>query len=553
MKQWCAILPLIALAMDCSGPTQSAGGSSDSGNPRVVAMVRTADGSPAAGATVRLRRSDWVMPLPALAKPAIYGADALTDDSGRFEITGVDPGSYRIEVTDGNSAVLFACSLDLRDTLDLGIDTLRPFAAINGSADASGVPGARRYVQVYGLDHLAAVGPSGTYAMRDLPAGTLRLRIVSADSTAVNAVTIDSVRTVSGSVTEVPMAGWRFLKRLILNTAAAGANVSGNVTGFPLAVRLDAASLDFTQARDSGQDLRFTKADGSMLPYEIEHWDASARTAAVWVRMDTVRGNDSTQFIQMHWGNPAAVSASNGAAVFDTADGYAGVWHLGGNTRDATGFRNDPSSSSIPSTTGVIANGRAFDGTDVLRVPDQAGGGALDPAGRSFTLSAWFRSTDTSATRLISKGHYNFSNGYYLGYGNGRICASIGSDGDTAQTVFFFTNDQFNDGQWHLAMAVFDRTAGRGRIYVDGMLRDVSSPAGLCGTALGSEHDFSTCVLLSTRTSDDLAIGGCLGDGRFLTGDVDEARILMNAPPEAWSKLAYENQRSGQRLVGFTH
>ena len=42
----------------------------------------------------------------------------------------------------------------------------------------------------------------------------------------------------------------------------------------------------------------------------------------------------------MYWGNPGATPISNSAAVFDTANGFAGVWHLGENgdsIYDATG------------------------------------------------------------------------------------------------------------------------------------------------------------------------------------------------------------------------
>src|SRR5690606_32079229 len=66
--------------------------------------------------------------------------------------------------------------------------------------------------------------------------------------------------------------------------------------------------------------------DATPLPYQIESWSSGA--AAIWVKVDTIKGNNSTQKIRMHWGNGSAAAESNGAAVFDTANGFRGVWHL---------------------------------------------------------------------------------------------------------------------------------------------------------------------------------------------------------------------------------
>src|SRR5690606_38050357 len=46
---------------------------------------------------------------------------------------------------------------------------------------------------------------------------------------------------------------------------------------------------------------------------------------------------------------PAATSESNGAAVFDTTNGYIGVWHLGNPT-------GNPQSTARPNAAGVSAN-----------------------------------------------------------------------------------------------------------------------------------------------------------------------------------------------------
>jgi hypothetical protein len=91
---------------------------------------------------------------------------------------------------------------------------------------------------------------------------------------------------------------------------------------FPALVRLTSSTFDFSRALSGGADVRFTKSNGMPLPFEIERWDAASQAAEIWMKLDTVYGNDSSHFFTMWWGNPNAVSASDGEAVFDTAGGF---------------------------------------------------------------------------------------------------------------------------------------------------------------------------------------------------------------------------------------
>ena len=86
----------VLLITGCSSNGDLAG-TSEQGNARVVCSVRNANGSVAAQVLVRLRSAEYVTPLPSMAKTAaIIGADAMTDDNGRFEIGGIEPGRYRV-------------------------------------------------------------------------------------------------------------------------------------------------------------------------------------------------------------------------------------------------------------------------------------------------------------------------------------------------------------------------------------------------------------------------------------------------------------------------
>jgi hypothetical protein len=80
----------------CGDFGRTAGGTSDTDNAVVVAGTTLApDGVPAAGDSVRLRRSDYLSPFPALGKVVRARAkvDTVTDPAGRFRLDSHDNGS----------------------------------------------------------------------------------------------------------------------------------------------------------------------------------------------------------------------------------------------------------------------------------------------------------------------------------------------------------------------------------------------------------------------------------------------------------------------------
>jgi hypothetical protein len=128
---------------------------------------------------------------------------------------------------------------------------------------------------------------------------------------------------------------WGFSRTLTVNTTATGGNVSTAQYKFPLLVRLTPAQGEvFANSKSTGADLRFTKADGvTRLPHQIEQWDKVNQVAAIWVQMDTVLASDYTT-IRMFWSNPSAADSSRGNQVFNLANDFQGVWHLGNSFTD---------------------------------------------------------------------------------------------------------------------------------------------------------------------------------------------------------------------------
>jgi hypothetical protein len=85
---------------------------------------------------------------------------------------------------------------------------------------------------------------------------------------------------------------------------------------------IDLKRTDFpSEALSNGADVRFTDANGNELDYWIENWDYAGKNTRIWVKVQTIPANGETK-IKMHYGNPSAISSSNGEATFDFFDDF---------------------------------------------------------------------------------------------------------------------------------------------------------------------------------------------------------------------------------------
>ena len=85
----------------------------------------------------------------------------------------------------------------------------------------------------------------------------------------------------------------------------------------------------FATAQSNGGDLRFSHAgDTGQLPYELNKYNQASQTAIIWVKADSVQGNNVNQAIRMWWGKSSAATTSDSANVFVPANGFAMVLHL---------------------------------------------------------------------------------------------------------------------------------------------------------------------------------------------------------------------------------
>ena len=437
----------------------------------------------------------------------------------------------------GNRSLITGVAVSGKN-LRLPVDTLRVPGAIKiflpANADAAQgyiyVPGTTRYVRL--------TGATGSAVLGALPAGPLPAICYATQSDPTPVVWRYNVSIAPGDTAIVANAEWKYSRRLCLNTTATGAGVSQNVTGFPFIVRLTKDNFDFTQANAKGSDIRFARSDTIGLPYEIERWDPAAGLAEVWVRADTIYGNDSTQFITMFWGNTNATDSSNGAAVFDTSNGFIGVWHMnedpsaGANSirdRTANSYNATPYGSMTAANVvdGTIGKGLAFNGSN-----DYLDAGAGVNLTGSYSVSLWVLLNRTNNyQRLISQDlaytlwYDSDKNGARMEhFDSSGIWRGIPQDGGAVQPIA--------TGVWYYLTGTYD--GDRVRLYVNGTPATETNSIGANPRCRGYDLIFGE----AWNTS-------------YVNGIMDEIRIERTTRSGDWIKLSYMNQRSNDMLVVF--
>jgi PKD repeat protein len=344
---------------------------------------------------------------------------------------------------------------------------------------------------------------------------------------------------------------WPYHADIVINTSntGGGANLpSGtNVYNFPLSIRLNPVNFpSFGQTLPGGADIRFAKSDGTHLPYEIERWvdhstNTSLDTAEIWVKLDTVFPQNSTQYVRMYWGNPTATNRSNPSTVFTTAYYYTGVWHMNetpgaaGSIKDRSGnaYNGTPAGgmSASSSVYGVVGKALEFDGTDdhisLPSISTNFTGG--------ITVSAWMNyHTYKSWSRLIDWSENGSSNDNIV-VGNSFSTDSVDWElwNGTAYTTFT-SPSYFTANTW---------------VYVTVSYNGSSMYIYKNGSQVATKS-ISNALANVTRTTNYIARNNWSGYGYF-DGYIDELQVSSVARYPSTIKLAYETQKPGATCLCY--
>jgi hypothetical protein len=522
----------------CAMDHIAGGGGSDVGNGVMVGKIVTSDGKSPANASVLFIPSDYDPELNDFESKVLVDT---ADSNGEYRFSTPREGTYNVQVfydLDG-SRLLIGGIRPIKDSVVVvRTDTLRRPGSLKVMLPDSVDP-VNGYLYFPGTTIAASIPGNRNFVVFDsLPAGTLPVLYYSVKNKTSKPIRY-AIPVASGLTTVIYNPAWSYTRRLFLNTRASGAGIAGNVFNFPALVRLTKDNFNFSEAKPNGEDLRFLK-DTIALSYEIEQWDAAAGLAEVWVKIDTVFGNDSGHCFSMYWGNPQAAGASSGAAVFDTANGFQGVWHLSEAAaapvvRDATlnnynGTRYGKSADSAAA--GTIGKAQAFDGSSTyIQMIGTANGKMNFPKNGYYSVSAWVytNTLDMSYHIIASKGNTQY---------NLQIRKNNNWQFNEYKdlTGWEITNSPATAKTWTYLVGV--RSGTNEYLYVNGVCTNNTPWIETNVFARNTGEDFK----IGRRT--DLV-------DYFFNGMIDEVRVSSVDYGADWVKLCYMNQRPDDKLVVF--
>lgn len=333
------------------------------------------------------------------------------------------------------------------------------------------------------------------------------------------------------------LSGWSYRKALTISNA----HVDQALTSFPLSVRVAGDTDVGAHALASGNDLRFTAADGlTLLPYERESFAVSAGSATgdLWVSVPGIASGASAT-IFMYYGNASAADGQDRTAVWDAS--FLDVYHFA----ETAGSYLDSTSHANACAT-VTVGSRASTGRVHLAPTFTAASGHRIDCGASrtlgdVTLEAWVYLASTATYRAIA---YHGAPGEAE---SGNSIYSLEIDGSNLWSQWEYgagTNETLASTAsvplttWTHVAAVRDTVGKQVVWYVNG------APAGS-----------STAYTNQATGGDDVAAHLSLGvrgsqSAQFFDGLLDELRISGSARPAAWIKFTYYNVAGGDTSWG---
>ena len=327
------------------------------------------------------------------------------------------------------------------------------------------------------------------------------------------------------AATAAPYQAWQQSGTLTILTTAEGADIPAVsvVEDFPLLVRLSGDWFDFKQAKEHGEDVRFSSATGEPLAYEIEEWDKAKGNASIWVRVPRITGN-SQQAMRMYWGKADAMGESNGKAVFNETNGFVSVLHMSGDARDAVGTLEPKDTGTAPAA-GVAGEARHFAAQHGIFGGDH--------------ITAYPQGSDASTTEVWVRAEA--PNSSIIGWGDqkqqGKVVMQFRSPPHVGMDCWFSDANvegraRVPLGEWNHVVHTYRK--GEATLYINGMMDATNTRDG---------------APLKIPNPARLWIGGWTGSYDF-TGDLDEVRISKVTRTAEWVRLEYENQKPLNTLVG---
>jgi hypothetical protein len=480
-----------------------------------------------------------------------------TDTSGKYLFKEVTAGKYVI-VARNKSVDKSTCIRDV-ETFEDSLISIPP-STLAGTGSISAVFSLRGgndtlgYMYIPGTDVFTYVSSSGPALLDNIPSGVITqvvLKKINGQKSNIISKQL-TLQPEQKFIIEYPL--WKNSCKIVLNTSGSGAGIGTDLHNFPVLIRLDNSNFTFTQTQQAdGKDIFFSGMNGNILPFEIEYWNATEGTAAIWVKADTLRGNNADQYITMYWGNPDASTNPKNEDVFDTADGFHSVWHLDESSDtiydvSANRFKGIRKGAVLVQQRGIIGNCQRFTGQDGYFDL----GRICNLEKRDLTASIWIKRGKSAGLQTIiaqsNGGNPSSSYGWVFQFDINNNLHLFTSTADG--TIWGKTPGAFeiwskgetvigDTSQWHHLVIVLNRTAKANcKCFIDGT--DVTESRSGEVFELGNIVN-NLSLLIGSESDSDYPFMGC----------IDECSIAYTARSDAWIKLCSINQGLKDKLVQF--
>lgn len=326
-----------------------------------------------------------------------------------------------------------------------------------------------------------------------------------------------------------------FRKTISLPPGRATATVDGFVALFRVEADSDLRAVPdggFVRATD-GSDIHFTTPDGTLLEFDLEHYDPALGALTAWVGVGSVAAEQETRF-ELRYGTPPREMAGS-----PWSEGFMSVWHLdefiGGLTPDDGPLGLDLASNALqPSNVvpGVVGNAISFPDFDDALGTDAT---ELDVEG-PFTIEAWGRLDGAGSVypRLFHRGDVELrvvelwvedELGSF-----GRVYLRINDDTSGQTTEVNHVIPNFEYGQWHYYVGVVDPVESRLELFVDG-----------ASVGLVSLEEPPDVGVAGSSFVGNWGISGGENNSRNWNGLIDEVRVHARSRSAAWVALSHRN------------
>jgi hypothetical protein len=329
--------------------------------------------------------------------------------------------------------------------------------------------------------------------------------------------------------------GYLFGKTITIDHTKVGASDS---TNFPMLFSgvypyLASTTYGGGVTNTSGYDIIFSydSNPAHLCNWEVESYDPTTGTIAVWVQVPTVSHTADT-VIYMWYGNSSTVTFQGGAtgAAYDT--NYQAVWHMNqtpagaGSELDSTSNAANATpasghytlSTSSPFVGGASLSNDGVSGANVISAP------ATLPGNKPFTISFWVNTSSlngTNETVIFSKNGYPSTGFGLLDNGSfGPVVVFDTYNGGTNRVSI--ARSYLNSGAWVYVVGTVDSSNNQ-ILYVNATSR---------GTGTAG---------ITSDTIHTVAMAGFNGtSGSLFT----EARISSTNRSADWITAEYNNQSS---------